>query len=97
MAERTLNAVGLRLGEPIRFRRHDGGRWLVGKVVRVEPDGSITLHDPDGAARSLRPELVQVRRPGGRGRLVWRVVSDVAVTWEQLELFAEGASDHRSS
>lgn len=87
MAERTLNAVGLRLGEPIRFRRHDAGRWLVGKVLRVEPDGSITLHDPDGAARSFRPELVQVRRPGGKGRLVWRTVTDVALTWEQLEMF----------
>lgn len=87
MAEHTLNAVGLRLGEPIRFRRHDGSRWLVGKVVRVEPDGSITLHDPDGAARSLRPEFVQVRRPGSRGRLVWRAVDEVAMTWEQLELF----------
>lgn len=87
MTERTLNAVGLRLGEPIRFRRQDAGRWLVGKVLRIECDGSITLHDPDGAARSLRPERVQVRRPGSRGRLVWKVVSDVAVTWEQLELF----------
>ena len=87
MAERTLNAVGLRLGESIRFRRHDGGRWLVGKVLRIEPDGSITFHDPDGAARSLRPELVQVRRPGTRGRLVWRTVSEVALTWEQLEMF----------
>ena len=92
MVERTLNAVGLRLGEPIRFRRHDGGRWLVGKVLRIEPDGSITLHDPDGAARSLRPEAVQVRRPGGRGRLVWRLVSEVAVTWEQLELFSDRPS-----
>lgn len=87
MTERTLNAVGLRRGEPIRFRRNDGGRWLVGKVLRIEADGSITLHDPDGAARSLRPDRVQVRRPGSRGRLVWRIVSDVAVTWEQLELF----------
>lgn len=87
MPERTLNAVGLHLGESIRFRRHEGGRWLVGKVARVEPDGSITLHDPDGAARSLRPERVQVRRPASRGRLAWKTVSDVAVTWEQLELF----------
>ena len=88
VAARTLHAVGLRPAEAVRFRRHDGGRWLVGKVLRVEPDGSITLHDPDGAARSLRPETVQVRRPGGRrGRLVWRAVSEVAVTWEQLELF----------
>jgi hypothetical protein len=87
MPERTLLAIGLRFGEPIRFRRHDTGRWFVGKVVRVEPDGSVTLHDPDGAARSLRPERIQVRRPGGRGRLVWQTVSDVALTWEQLELF----------
>lgn len=87
MPERTLIAVGLHLGELIRFRRHDRGRWLIGKVARIEPDGSITLRDPDGAARSLRPERVQVRRPGSRGRLVWKTVSDVAVTWEQLDLF----------
>lgn len=87
MSERRLNAVGLRLGEPIRFRRTASGRWLEGKVARVEVDGSVTLHDPDGAARSLRPERVQVRRPGSRGHLVWKYVSDVAVTWEQLELF----------
>lgn len=87
MAERTLRAVGLKLGEPIRFRRNDAGRWIVGKVARVEADGSITLHDPEGSARSLRPETVQVRRPGTRGRLTWRFVSEAAVTWEQLELF----------
>jgi len=87
MPERTLNAVGLRLGEPIRFRRNETGRWIVGKVARMEPDGSITLHDPDGAARSLRPERVQVRRPASRGRLAWKTVSEVALTWEQLELF----------
>lgn len=87
MTERTLAAVGLRLGEPIRFRRHAGGRWCEGRVARMEVDGSITLHDPDGSARSLRPESLQVRRPGTRGRLTWRYVSDVAVTWEQLELF----------
>ena len=89
VAERTLTAVGLRLGEAIRFRRNDGGRWIVGTVARMEPDGSVTLHDPDGAARSLRPERIQVRRPGPRGRLVWKTVSECAVTWEQLDLFAE--------
>lgn len=85
--ERTLSAIGLRLGEPIRFRRHAGRRWHVGKVLRVEPDGSITFHDTDGAAHSQRPEIVHVRRPGTRGHLVWKPVSDVATTWEQLELF----------
>jgi hypothetical protein len=86
--ERTLQAVGLRSGEPIRFRRHEVGRWVEGKVTRIEPDGSITLHDADGAARSLRPERVQVRRPGNAGRLTWKWVSEVAVTWEQLDLFS---------
>lgn len=85
--QRTLEAIGLRLGESIRFRRHDGRRWQVGTVLRVEPDGSITFHDGDGAAHSQRPEVVMVRRPGNRGRLVWQTVSDVATTWEQLELF----------
>jgi hypothetical protein len=86
-SERTLRAIGLRPSEPARFRRHDAKRWGSGKVVRVEADGSVTVSDTDGSARSLRPELVQVRRPGSRGRLTWRSVDDVAVTWEQLELF----------
>lgn len=75
------------MGELIRFRRHDKGRWVVGRVVGIEFDGSIAIRDPDGSARSLRAERVEVRRPGSRGRLRWSVVSDVAVTWEQLEMF----------
>jgi hypothetical protein len=82
-----LEQVGLRGGEPIRFRRNGAGRWIVGKVSGIAPDGSIQLFDPDGAARNLRPNAVEVRRPGARGRLQWRVVSDVAITWEQLELW----------
>ena len=83
----ALARLGLRLGEPIRFRRGGRGRWVTGRVVGVESDGSVTLRDPDGAARSLRPERLEIRRPGARGRLRWCVVTDVAVTWEQLELF----------
>jgi hypothetical protein len=91
MRPETLAAIGLRLGEPVRFRRHEVGRWIEGKVARIEVDGSVTLHDPNGSARSLRPERIQVRRPGARGRLTWRYVSEVAMTWEQLELFTERA------
>ncbi len=83
----ALARLGLRPGEPIRFRRGERGRWIVGKVSGIATDGSITLRDPDGSARSLRPERVEIRRPGSRGRLRWCVVSEVAVTWEQLELF----------
>ncbi len=82
-----LTTLGLRAGEPIRFRRNGTGRWVEGKVAGVAADGSILLYDPDGSARNLRPEVVEVRRPGPRGRLVWRVVSDVAITWEQLTIW----------
>ena len=82
-----LTTLGLRAGEPIRFRRNGTGRWVEGKVAGIAADGSILLYDPDGSARNLRPEVVQVRRPGPRGRLVWRVVSDVAITWEQLTIW----------
>ena len=82
-----LAALGLRAGEPARFRRQGIGRWVEGKVAGVSPDGSILLYDPDGAARNLRPELVDVQRPGKRGRLMWRLVSDIATTWEQLVLW----------
>lgn len=84
---RLLSRLGLRAGEPVRFRRHERGRWITGRVAGVAADGSITLRDPDGNARSLRPERLQVRRPGPRGRLRWAIVSDVAVTWEQLSLW----------
>jgi hypothetical protein len=83
----SLARLGLRLGEPCRFRRNDRGRWIIGKVTGIERDGSIAVRDPDGSARSLRPDRVEIRRPGAHGRLRWSVVSDVAVTWEQLEMF----------
>lgn len=89
MAAPALDTLGLRAGEQVRFKRLAGRRWQTGSVRRVETDGSITLHDSDGSARTHRPEEVMVRRPGSRGRLVWRYVSDVAVTWEQLALFVE--------
>jgi hypothetical protein len=83
----ALERLGLRPGEPVRFRKGDRGRWHTGRLVAVERDGSLLLHDADGAARSLRPERLEVRRPGRRGRLAWRNVADVAVTWEQLALW----------
>ena len=48
-AAATLALIGLHAGEDVRFRRAEGRRWEVGRVARVEPDGSITLFDPDGA------------------------------------------------
>ena len=85
----TLQRLGMRAGEPVRFRKANSGtgRWFAGKMSGVAIDGSITIFDANGAARSLRPERVEVRRPGSRGRLTWQTVSDVAITWEQLQLW----------
>jgi len=83
----VLRRIGLVAGEPVRFKRADRGRWQEGRIARVERDGSITVHDSHGAARSLRPERLEVRRPGRRGKLRWCPLIDVAVTWEQLSLF----------
>ena len=85
----VLAQLRLTSGEPVRFRKLEGGRWLPGKMSGVAADGSITIHDVNGAARSLRPERVEVRRPGERGRLTWQRVSDVAITWEQLALWGD--------
>jgi hypothetical protein len=89
----TLVLIGLRPGEPVRFRKTDGGRWFSGKMSAVTADGAVTIHDAQGAARSLRPERIEVRRPGQRGRLTWQTISDVAITWEQLALWVEPAAD----
>ena len=89
----VLEQIGLTAGEAVRFRRGDTGRWILGRVARVNPDGSITLHDLDGAARSLRPDRLEVRRPASRGRLSWQNVEHVAITWEQLCLWpADGSA-----
>lgn len=91
----ALARLGLRLGEAIRFKRHGTERYIVGRVEGIETDGSVALRDPDGSARSLRAERVEIRRPGPHGRLRWQVVSEVAITWEQLELFeAAPEPDH---
>ncbi|MEY3617441.1 MAG: hypothetical protein RL726_139 [Actinomycetota bacterium] len=83
----VLRRIGLTAGEEVRFRRADRGRWQTGRIACVERDGSITVHDSHGAARSLRPEKLEVLRPGKRRKSVWTPVPEVAVTWEQLTLF----------
>jgi hypothetical protein len=83
----TLQRLGLRAGETVRFKKGESGRWFAGKMSGVAVDGSITVFDANGGARNLRPERVEVRRPGSRGRLTWQSVSEVAITWEQLQLW----------
>gem|GEM_PF-1706535 len=83
----TLDSLGVTAGEPVRFRKADGGRWFAGKIAGHNPDGSLTLYDANGAARSLFPDRIEIQRPGARGRMVWITLADLATTSEQLMLF----------
>lgn len=81
-----LARIGIRHGEEVRVRR-TGRRWTTGRIAAVVHDGRVLVHHPDGAPQPVRPEDLEVRRPGARGRLVWRNLAEVAVTWEQLPLW----------
>ena len=52
-----------------------------------KPKPAVRDLPASGSARNLRPDVVEVKRPASRGRLRWQIVSDVAITWEQLELW----------
>ncbi|HEY8547240.1 MAG TPA: hypothetical protein VIL36_19400 [Acidimicrobiales bacterium] len=71
-----LADVGLREGDPVRWRRHDGGHWQSGTVIGLERDGSVAVRDADGAWRSIVAERLEARRPNRRGRLVWQPVEE---------------------
>ena len=83
----TLEALGLRAGEPVRWRPKEGARWAQGAVARVEQDGSIGLTDGQGRARSLPVERLEVRASGPRGARTWEPLADRVARIEQMELF----------
>lgn len=82
----ALAALGLRPGEPVRWRRRDGGHWQSGVVLGRENDGSVAVRDQDGAARSIVASRLEAKRPDRRGRLRWQLVETTA-TQSQLSLW----------
>jgi hypothetical protein len=82
-----LEALGLRPGHPVRFRRKPGGRWSLGTAVQVEKDGSIGVRDEKGAARALPMQLVEVRTTTRRGATAWEPLAERAARTEQLGLW----------
>lgn len=82
-----LAAFGLRAGESIRFRRNGRGRWHVGRLERIERDGSIGVRDDKGASRALRAELVEVAATGPKGASRWEPLVERMTRGDQLELF----------
>ncbi len=77
----ALEAIGLRRGEQVRFRRADRARWQPGTVHRIERDGSLRVTDADGAARAVPLAHIQVRK-GSR----WEPLAERAARAVQLTL-----------
>ena len=82
----TVAELGLRVGDVVRYRRGDGGRWQEGRVVGREKDGSISVRDAKGAARALGADRLEVRGKGPRGGVQWEPVPERAARTEQLGL-----------
>lgn len=82
-----LESIGIQPGETLRYRPLGRTRWEEVTATGLRLDGSVLVHDTQGAARSLQPDRLQVRRPGPRGRLMWIGVDTLQGRWVQLELF----------
>jgi hypothetical protein len=83
----TLEQLGLRAGEAVRWRPKEGARWAEGAVTAVERDGSIGLTDRQGRARALPIDRLEVRASGPRGARTWEPLADRVARIEQMELF----------
>lgn len=93
--ETGLAELGLTRGDVVRFRRHDGERWKQATVARREKDGSVGLHDPKGASRSIPVACIEVRGTGPRGGIVWEPLAERAARTEQIPLVAEPGRPRR--
>lgn len=83
----TLEQLGLRAGEAVRWRPKEGARWVEGTVGAVERDGSIGLTDRQGRSRALPIDRLEVRASGPRGARTWEPLADRVARIEQMELF----------
>ena len=82
----ALTALGLRAGEPARFRRRESERWSKGRLAGVEADGSVRVIDDKGATLSLPLTCIEVARVSQRGKKGWEPASARADRTEQLGL-----------
>lgn len=83
----TLEELGLRAGDRLRWRPREGARWVEGNATGRERDGSVGLRDPQGRARALPVERLEVATTGPRGARTWEPVAARAARTEQLDLF----------
>lgn len=83
-----LAAIGMRIGDTVRWRPREGARWAEGTVAGRERDGSVSLHDRQGRARALPLDRLEVRTSGPRGARTWEPLPERAARIEQMELFS---------
>jgi hypothetical protein len=84
--ESGLLAIGLHVGDRVRFRRKPDEHWKEATVERRERDGSVGLRDEKGASRAIVVDLIEVRAEGPRGGRVWEPLTDRMARNEQLRL-----------
>lgn len=89
MVDSWLRSLGLRPGSEIRFRRQAGERWLPGRVMGREADGSVDLRDARGRSRAIPIDQIEVAERGPRGGRVWTPLVEVMARTEQLDLFGD--------
>jgi hypothetical protein len=87
MSTPSLESLGLRAGEPVRWQRRAGGNWHNGVVIRRENDGSVAVRDAQGAWRSITVDRLEARSRGRRGALRWEPLVRRAARPEQLGLW----------
>jgi hypothetical protein len=80
----SLEQLGVRAGDRVRFRRRDSERWKEAVVERLEKDGSLGLRDAKGASRAIELDRIEVRSTGPRGGVVWAPVVERAARTEQM-------------
>jgi len=85
--EPSLDALYLRVGDRVRFRKMVGGRWVEALVEGISRDGSIAVRDPKGATRSLAADRLEVKIKTKRGRFHWEPVVERAERNAQRPLF----------
>ncbi len=71
-----LAAVGLEIGQIVRYRGSSDRRFHDGVVLRRERDGSVGLRDERGRARAISVEAIEVRLIGPRGGEQWIALTD---------------------
>ena len=81
-APTNLEQLGLRVGERVRWRPRHGARWVEGHVTGRERDGSIGVRYPQGRARALPLDRLEVRATGPRGASTWEPAVDRAARTE---------------